>query len=221
MANPISGRKSIPAGGHPADRDEGYLLRCDRLRRRPVRPYLRVPRAGEATAADLVAREDVVIDRPLGARHLVKHLDTVAVGIARIDAERDAMIGNMLDRPAFGFDAAVKILQIVERLEPPCHVVEPDLTLLLQRRILAELHQRHLVRLLGVGRHERRPTRAVLIGVQSEHLFVPLLRTLGVADINVDVLEIHRSLAHRTLAVLARPSREYRLAKLYHASVPL
>src|SRR5215470_16546737 len=120
MANPISGRKSIPAGGHPADRDEGYLLRCDRLRLRPVRPNLGVPRAGEATAADLVAREDVVIDRPLGARHLVKHLDTVAVGIARIDAERDAMIGNMLDRPAFGFDAAVKILQIVERLEPPC-----------------------------------------------------------------------------------------------------
>src|SRR5271167_3088681 len=99
----------------------------------------------------------------------------------------------------------VEVLQVVERLEPPGHVVEPDLALLLQRRIIAQLHQRDFVRLLGVGRHERGPTWAVLVGVQSEQILVPLLRPLGVADIDVYVLQIHRSFAHRALAVLPTP----------------
>src|SRR5205823_13932319 len=53
---------------------------------------LGVPRTGEAAAAGLLAREDVIIDRPFGARHLIEHLDAIAVGVAQIDAERDAVI---------------------------------------------------------------------------------------------------------------------------------
>src|ERR1700737_1905792 len=185
------------------------LFRRNRLRlrhRRPIGADFGVPRTRKTTAADLVTREDVVVGRPFGARHLVKDLDAVAVRIARIDAERDAVIRNVLDRPALRLDAVVEALEIVERLEPPSHVVEPDLALLLQRRIIAQLHQRDLVRLVGVGRHEGSPARAVLIGVQPEQILVPLLRPLGVADINVDVLQIHRSLAHRALALLPVPS---------------
>src|SRR5262249_33505024 len=66
--------------------------------------------------------------------------------------------------------------------------------------------QRDFVRLVGVRRHERRPARAVLVGMQAEQVLVPLLRTLGVAHINVDVLQIHRSLTHsRALSVLPVP----------------
>ena len=90
----------------------------------------------------------MVVDRPFGARHFVEHLDAVAVGIAQIDAERDAVIGDVVDRLPLLLDAAIELLQVVERFEPPRHVVQPDLALLLQRRVVAELHQRHLVRLL-------------------------------------------------------------------------
>ena len=55
-------------------------------------------------------------------------------------------------------------------------MVQPDLSLLLQRRVVAELHQRNLVRLLGIGRHEGGPAGAVLVDVQSEQILVPLLR---------------------------------------------
>ena len=50
-----------------------------------------------------------------------------------------------------------------------------DLALLLQWRVVAELHQRHLVRLLLIGRHKSGPARAVLIGVEAEQVLVPLL----------------------------------------------
>jgi len=81
-------------------------------------------------------------------------------------------------------------------------MIEPDLPLLLQRRIIAQLHQCDFVRLLGVGRHEGGPAWAVLVGMQPEHVLVPFLRPLGVADVDVDVLQIHRSLAHRALTML-------------------
>src|SRR5437868_5401431 len=65
-----------------------------------------VPGAGEAAAADLVAREDVVIDRPFGARYFVEHLDAIAVGVAQINAERDPVIGDVVDLDPLRLDAA-------------------------------------------------------------------------------------------------------------------
>ena len=50
-----------------------------------------------------------------------------------------------------------------------------DLPLVLERRVVTELHQRDLVRLVGIGRHEGRPARPVFIGVQPEQILVPLL----------------------------------------------
>jgi hypothetical protein len=64
----------------------------------------------------------------------------------------------------------------------------------------SRLSKRHLVRLLLIGRHEGGPTRPVFVGVKAEEILVPLLRTLGVAHVDVDVLEIHRSLGHAVLA---------------------
>ena len=50
----------------------------------------------------------------------------------------------MFDRPTLRLDAVIKILEIVERLEPPRHVVEPDLALLLQGRVFTELKADYL-----------------------------------------------------------------------------
>jgi hypothetical protein len=50
----------------------------------------------------------------------------------------------------------------------------PDLPLQLQRRIVANFHQRDLVRLVLVGRHERRAARTEMIGVQTKHVLVEL-----------------------------------------------
>jgi hypothetical protein len=158
-----------------------------------------VPGAGETAAADLVAGEDVIVDRPFGPRHLIKHLDAVAVGVAQIDAERNAVVGDVLDRLTLRLDAVVEFLQVVERFEPPSHVIKADLAFLLQRRVVAQLHQRHLVRLLFVGRHEGSPAGPVFIDVQPEQLFVPLFRALDITHIDVDVLQIHRSLGHFVL----------------------
>src|SRR5258708_10999508 len=59
------------------------------LSRRSGTADLRIPRAREAAAPGLLTSEDVVIDRPLGAWHLIEHFDAVAVGVAQVDAERD------------------------------------------------------------------------------------------------------------------------------------
>src|SRR5439155_14344986 len=119
--------------GRGADRPAaGRLLRRGGLRLRhrwAVGADLGVPRAGEAAAADLVTREDVIVGRPFGARHLVEHLDAVAVGIAQVDAERDPVIRDMLDRLSLRLDALVELLQIIKAFEAPGHVVEADLAL--------------------------------------------------------------------------------------------
>src|SRR5205807_5788108 len=99
------------------------LFRRNRLRlrqrRRPIGADLGVPRAGEAAATDLVAREDVVVGWPFGARHLVEYLDAVAVGVAQIDAERDAVIGDVVWLDALRLDPLVELLQIIEAFQPP------------------------------------------------------------------------------------------------------
>src|SRR5437868_14057431 len=103
------------------------LLRGGGLRHRgrgAVGADLGVPRTGEAAAAGLLAREDVIIDRPFGARHLIEHLDAIAVGVAQIDAERDAVSGDVVRLDALCLDAVIELLEVVEAFEPPGHVAE-------------------------------------------------------------------------------------------------
>jgi hypothetical protein len=39
--------------------------------------------------------------------------------------------------------------------------------------------------------------------VEAKQTLVPLLRTLDIADVNIDVLQIHRALCHVVLALAA------------------
>src|SRR5918993_1801700 len=79
-------------------KSDGSLLRGGfPPRRRSDAADLGIPRAREATAPGLLTGEHVVVDRPLGARHLVEHLDAVAVRVAQVDAERDAVVDDAFD----------------------------------------------------------------------------------------------------------------------------
>src|SRR5258708_37972068 len=82
--------------------------------RRTVAADLGIPRAREATAAGLLTREYVVVDRPLGARHLVEHFDAVAVGVAQVDAERDAVVGDVVYLLSLTLDLLLELLEVVE-----------------------------------------------------------------------------------------------------------
>src|SRR4051812_1531677 len=84
----------------------------------------RIPRAREAAAPGFLTSEYVVVDRPLGARHLVENFDAVAIGIAQVDAERDAVVGDVIYRLSLGLDPPIELLEIVETFEAPSHVVQ-------------------------------------------------------------------------------------------------
>src|SRR6266545_3369570 len=85
--------------------------------RRTAAAELGIPGAREATAAGLLTREYVVVDRPLGARHLVEHFDAVAVGVAQVDAERDAVVDDALYRLSLGLELLIERLEVVEAFE--------------------------------------------------------------------------------------------------------
>ncbi|MBV8096453.1 MAG: hypothetical protein JO110_25075 [Acetobacteraceae bacterium] len=72
--------------------------------------HLRVPRAGEAAAANEFARENVVLARPFGTRQFVIDLNAIAVWSRSIDARRDAVIGDVVDWNLLLFDAVIEFL---------------------------------------------------------------------------------------------------------------
>src|SRR5579863_9423648 len=89
---------------------------------------LLVPRPRKTALVHHLGGEDLLMPRPLCARQLVIHLDAVAVRIAEIDAERHPVIGDALDRYLLLLDPTVEFLQIVEAVNAPSHMVQPDLS---------------------------------------------------------------------------------------------
>src|SRR5262245_15901378 len=78
---------------------------------------------------------------PLTAGHLVGDLDAVAVGVPDVDPDGMAVVRHMVDRYVLLFNAEVQLLQVVEALHIPCHVVEPHLPFLGSWSILAHFDQ--------------------------------------------------------------------------------
>jgi len=79
----------------------------------------------------------------------------------------------------------------------PGHMVESDLARLLAGCVLADLDQRNLVRLVEVGRHERGLAGIEGVSVQTEQVAVPLVGTLDVAYIDVNMTQMLRLVTHR------------------------
>jgi hypothetical protein len=95
--------------------------------------------------------------RPLVPRQFIGHFDSVSIGIAEVNPQRQSVIGDVVDLHVVVLEALICRLQLAEVIDHPGHVVQPDLPRLLQGRIGAELHQSDLMRHRFVGGQERGP----------------------------------------------------------------
>src|SRR5437867_1609512 len=109
----------------------GAALRANALCACPCVPGdVRVPRSGHAAALGTTDHVTVWIMPPLTAGHLIRDLDAVAVWVPDVDTDGMAVVRHMLDRYVLLFNAEVEILQVVEAVHIPRHVVEPHLPFL-------------------------------------------------------------------------------------------
>src|ERR671922_2067485 len=69
-----------------------------------------VPRAREMPAQSVLSGENPILSGPLTPGQLVGYLDAIAVGIVEIDAHRDAMVGDAVNRDVLVFEALVNLL---------------------------------------------------------------------------------------------------------------
>src|SRR5262249_20804657 len=112
-------------GTHP---HHGSALRADALGACPCIPGdVLVPRAGQAAALGAADHVIVWIMSPLTAGHLVGDLDPVAVRVPDVDTDGMAVVRHTLDLYVLLFNAEVQLLQVVEAVHIPRHVVEPHL----------------------------------------------------------------------------------------------
>ena len=72
------------------------------------------------------------------------------------------MVGNVFDVYVPLFDPVVELFQIIETFHVPCHVVQADLPLLLQRRVISHLNQRDFM-----GEFRSADMKATRPGVKS------------------------------------------------------
>src|ERR1700733_6196340 len=170
----------------------------------PLLLHLLLPRSGEQAKVHYFGRKHAVLARPLLARQFVRNFQSVAVRITEVDAERQPVVGDVVELHALLLQAVVGVLQVVQALHHEREMVQPNLPLRLQRRIVPHLHQCHLVRLVLVRRHERGATRTEVVGVQAQHVLIPLARTLRVAHVEVDVAEMLRTVTHRISSMSSR-----------------
>src|SRR5262249_45048974 len=162
-----------------------------------------VPRPGEAALGAFLRERPLAV--PLAARLLEVDLEAVTVGIREIDADRDRVVGDA-DRDLFLLEPLVHLAEVAEVGHAPGHVIEPDLLLLGSGRLVTDLEQRDVVRVIGIAGEEGR-TQSIgsrkhhgVLDVEAEHFRVPLEGTLGVTDEDVDVIDGHRSVSHVPLS---------------------
>src|SRR5215470_14776006 len=133
-----------------------WVSRLSLSLRRPLllAHHVSVPGSREATTVHHVGGEDALLTWPLLAWQFIGDLQAVAVRIAEIDAERHSVISDAVDHDVLLLEPEISFLEVVEALHHESEMIEADLPLLLQWRIVADLHQRHLVRLVRVCGHE-------------------------------------------------------------------
>src|SRR5262252_8953313 len=92
-----------------------------------------------------LTREHFLVQWPLVPGQLVGHFNAIAVGITEINANGDAVVRHMVNSNVLLFEALIHLLQIVQAMHHPGHVIEAHLPLLLQGSVVTHLDQRHLV----------------------------------------------------------------------------
>src|SRR6058998_1535338 len=158
-----------------------------------------VPGSGEPALRALLGERPLAL--PLAARLLVVDLEAVAVGIREVDADGHGVVRHA-DGHVLGLQPLVHLGEVLETAHAPGHVVQTHALLLGPGRVLAHLEQGDVVGMVAVARQESRPQlagsgkRHGVLRVQPEDVRVPLVRPLGVAHEDVDVIEGNGLVGH-------------------------
>ena len=91
-----------------------------------------VPGTREEALGPAFARKYLVVARPLISGKFVGYFNTIAIRIAEVNTNRDPMIGHVLDRDIQLFEPLVSVLQIIQAVHHPGHVIQTHLSLLLR-----------------------------------------------------------------------------------------
>src|SRR3989442_6225264 len=83
--------------------------------------HMLFPGAREKPPWSVFAREHFLVQWPLVPGQLVGHFNAIAIGIAEINANRDAVVRHMIDSDVFFFKALIHLLQIVQAMHHPRH----------------------------------------------------------------------------------------------------
>src|SRR5262245_648726 len=142
---------------------------------------------------------------PLTARHLVGDLDPVAIRAPDVDTDGMAMVRYMLDLYVLLFNAEVQLLQVVEAVHIPSHVVESHLPFLGPWGILSHFYQGDFMGVAQVRRHEGSPSGRKPVGVETQEVLIPRAGAFRCAHKDVDVSYFSRLVTHN-LPPLCVPS---------------
>ena len=136
-----------------------------------------------------LTHKDVLLSIPLAPGQFVGDFNSIAVRVMEIYANGNAVVADMLNGEVFFLGPVVKLLQVIEALHHPGHMVQPHLTVLNGRGVLAYLNQGYFVGLFNVRRHKSGPSGHKIVRMQTQNVLIPLLRALGVADKKVYVAQ--------------------------------
>src|SRR3989442_3123399 len=158
-----------------------------------------VPRTGEATLGALFRKR--LLTMPLTAGQLVVGLEPVSVGIREIDTDRDGMVRDA-DGDLFGLQPLIHFREVFEAPHSPRHVVQAHLLLLRSQGVFTHLEEGDVMRMARVAREEgcaqlgRSRKGHGVLRVEAEDVRIPLVRALGVAHEDVDVVERNGLVGH-------------------------
>src|SRR5262245_5542945 len=142
---------------------------------------------------------------PLTTGHLVGDLDPIAVWVPNVDTDGMAVVRHTLDLYVPLFNTEVQLLQVVEAVHIPRHVVESHLPFLGSWGILAHFYQGDFVGVAQVRRHEGSPSGRKAVSMETQEVLIPGTGTLRVPHEDIDVSEFFRLVTHPLPPLLRLP----------------
>ena len=107
------------------------------------------------------------------------------------------MIGNVVDGDVLFPHPPVELPEVVQAFHHPGHVVQPHLAMLEAGGLRPHFNQGDFVGLFQVGGHKGGPAGLEVIGMQAQHIGVPLPGAFRIADKQVDMAQVLGFVAHR------------------------
>jgi hypothetical protein len=107
-----------------------------------------------------------------------------------------AVVRHTLDLYVLLLNSEVQLLQVVDAVHIPSHMVEPHLPFLGPWSVLSHLHQGDFVGITQVRSHEGRPSRRKPVGVETQEVLIPIAGALRVAHEDIDVSKFSRLVTH-------------------------